>query len=985
MSTRFFLQNSGGGYRCSFDYDYEVTEWNPEAGATVTTTRDTDDPDHESCLKVVVSDPTLTSTYGKLDEVAQYKQAADRMDLGSGDLFVAFEIKKPDTPLHAVVIAKTTSISGAEGWGAYIINSGTPRAYIVDASLNAFYQSGGSAINDDTWHHVAFFFDRNSFAGCAAYIDGVEDNGTTNGEAALLAVGAENNAEILTIGAESDGGMPFRGCVRNVRLQVGGTMPTAGQVAFMAANPADNTASSWTPAGASWKGLWKLDDGDTDTDLTETVDGTYDFTLSGGDTTSFGDHSRWVDFTAAGVYRDIEDIEPETDYWVEFAYKCEAPQQITYVIYDQTNGANISTGTLMNTEWSNFNTKVTTPAGCTTIRLYLRASGDWKSVAFYIDDIVVEGNAIAREPNLSVAWKEVSNSNRTADGSMVVDRVGRYYNPTLQFENLTHSQWERLLQAALSDDPLLFDTQYVPANVDSGRLYTEVNYDFTGITNPSSTDLARYDASTSTQANRNDFETNEFTTGNYQAVDGDDTNYAETSASNVKEYVYHKFIFSVSSSDISAISEVKAFDLVYKGACIDSGDTGNHGFRVFLWDGTRWIRMGEAITEDQETVKFSVTDPDQARQFVDTTNGEVRVLIRSRAIKSSSGALTLRSYYISCDLNKNYDTRLNLTNKAVPSSDDVIYVKNLSDVETLANKALYRIGDDRESIELYKSLHLNGTTQYLTVSDDSSLDCLHNITVEAWICPDTTLPQSVGSLRAIAAKGRYDSQWAFYWYSGHADLNNPAPTLMASLVFSASGRKTKSCSNALTLGAWNHVVMTWCYGKTFKVYVNGSEVGDSGTTYSEALANTAEDVRIGYSGYNHHFFPGKTALVRVYDLRLTPTEITWLYNNPRASLSEINQYTGVLNPYGASNGDCVLYLDFDQGLTDLSDHGNDATATGSPTYSPLSGDYIEAKYNQYYKLRCSHFSENPLAYSTPATPTLAATMSLESLAKVRIV
>ena len=265
------------------------------------------------------------------------------------------------------------------------------------------------------------------------------------------------------------------------------------------------------------------------------------------------------------------------------------------------------------------------------------------------------------------------------DGSKTVDRTDEFFRGTLDFKTITHAMGQRLLEFKKADEPGYFDDQVVPAMVERGFIYTAGSYTYSGVTNPSGTHVAYYDTDASEQANQNDFQSNEFSTANYQAVDGDDSNYTETTASTNYTYVYHKFTFAHA---YTAASQVKSFTITYKGAGIDLSDSAAHGLKLFLWNGNSWFEVDESITSDKTTLTFTTTHAEIAQEFVDIGDSLIFAMVRTRAKKSSTGSLTLRSYYIECDVNEDLSGTISLKNKAILSSGDVVHVKNLTYANT---------------------------------------------------------------------------------------------------------------------------------------------------------------------------------------------------------------------------------------------------------------------------------------------------------------
>jgi hypothetical protein len=130
--------------------------------------------------------------------------------------------------------------------------------------------------------------------------------------------------------------------------------------------------------------------------------------------------------------------------------------------------------------------------------------------------------------------------------------------------------------------------------------------------------------------------------------------------------------------------------------------------------------MGEKIVSDSQTMTLSLTDAAQAEKFVDLSGGYIRVLVRTRGQKGSSGDLYLRSYYIEGIVNEGLDDTIKLTNKAVSVTyvDDLGACWTLGDGYTLDDEMLlgaqsgdrrlisgtdYNLNEDRDEIELVAS------------------------------------------------------------------------------------------------------------------------------------------------------------------------------------------------------------------------------------------------------------------------------------------
>lgn len=403
-----------------------------------------------------------------------------------------------------------------------------------------------------------------------------------------------------------------------------------------------------------------------------------------------------------GVYYDVTSAHPETKYVVEFAYKNTATQELDYVIYDQTGSATIESGTLTATSWTNFYIEATTPADCVTIRIFLRA-GTGTGLAFYVDDIRCQGNALGKDPDVyNIAYPDIRYEHRMQDGSAVIDKTPRIPRATLGFVSMSSENFDRLLALANSDDAAWFDDQDIPAMVERQYIYTDTDYNFVGITNPSGTHVATYTTYNDLPNAAADFDVGgspagtEFSTANYQAVDGDDSNYVETSVSVAGRYGYHKFDFN--ATEYTAADDIHSISVTYKGSGDDASANNLDGIVLYMWDGTNWAKVAKTVSGDKQTLSYSTSNKEQAQQFVDVSGNHIYVLARTRGEKTTAGALSLKSYYIEVKVNEYYDTQIDLANKAVLSAGDVVYVKNLTQNTTLTLTTHYTIGDDRQSV-----------------------------------------------------------------------------------------------------------------------------------------------------------------------------------------------------------------------------------------------------------------------------------------------
>lgn len=150
----------------------------------------------------------------------------------------------------------------------------------------------------------------------------------------------------------------------------------------------------------------------------------------------------------------------------------------------------------------------------------------------------------------------------------------------------------------------------------------------------------------------------------------------------------------------------------------------------------------------------------------------------------------------------------------------------------------------------------NGSSDYVQVSDSSSLDPASGITIAAWVKPTS------GGWRYIISKN-LDSQYMFRF-------DYTAPAALQFVVNSgAPGDWFISQSRFQTNGTWYHVVGTYTNG-SIRIYRDG--VLDISRSKSGSIANTNASLTIGNG------FPGSIDDIRIYNRALSAAEVSAIYN-----------------------------------------------------------------------------------------------------------
>ncbi len=164
----------------------------------------------------------------------------------------------------------------------------------------------------------------------------------------------------------------------------------------------------------------------------------------------------------------------------------------------------------------------------------------------------------------------------------------------------------------------------------------------------------------------------------------------------------------------------------------------------------------------------------------------------------------------------------------------------------------------------YGGLSFDGSTQSVTVADDSSLDIIDEITISAWINTGTS-----GSQTVVAKADGTNKQYGIridssniYFYTWGSDASMSAPYI-------------------LVAGQWYHIAATFdSSSETGQIYINGSP--SAGDTTASAITSAASDVFIGAEGDGGGItngFVGTIDEVAIFSKALSSEEIEDLSKN----------------------------------------------------------------------------------------------------------
>lgn len=370
---------------------------------------------------------------------------------------------------------------------------------------------------------------------------------------------------------------------------------------------------------------------------------------------------------------------------------------LTIQLYDQTNDASISSIDKTDTAWKSCEMNISAPNGCNVIRIkFLQNEYDSKPGPFYIDDISLNGNALIHDPDsYSRVPEHVGCFHQTLSGRRIYDLRAIHYTFYMGWNFFKEDQYENLRELYYSNELLYFDDGNVPPLSERENVFETDRYDYQGVTNPSSTHKAYFDSSSSLPSAKSDFETTEFTTADYQAIDSDDENYKEIANPDASKYIYTKFLLLSSIN----MADVKRFGVKVVMSSEDSSLQNLDGGILYAWDGTNWVEMAGNTNNSKSDLAYNTAEAEIAKQFVDSGDNYIRLLLRSHNRRNGANDLNLRVYYVECKINEGLDLTIELSHKAILDEDsDVIWVKNLTKGTTLTLDTDYTIANDRRSV-----------------------------------------------------------------------------------------------------------------------------------------------------------------------------------------------------------------------------------------------------------------------------------------------
>ncbi len=330
-----------------------------------------------------------------------------------------------------------------------------------------------------------------------------------------------------------------------------------------------------------------------------------------------------------GVYKDFTVTAGQKVSCSFFVKSTGDTDEFTAIIYDVSNSTEITTYTphTVDTTWRCYEIEFAAPTGCTTIRVTLNGvvadTYEVDSFAFNRDEIVIQpGYSLDENPDIVGVVKQ------SLDGQRIQHRLATHWRYELRWGYVEDAFYDRMVLLYESGETLYLDDGDVPDLTEQSTLYTNASYTFSGITNPSTTQVAYYSESADLPTNATQFEDAEYLDAWYTDLAAG-TLRNHTFAYN--KYLYHKF--EIRPAEYGTGMQRLAITVKAENDDLDAANL--DGVIVYVWNGSNWkeiIRTSSPSAEDETWYTYSASEAQaMCPQEGSGSNGIVRVLVRTRA------------------------------------------------------------------------------------------------------------------------------------------------------------------------------------------------------------------------------------------------------------------------------------------------------------------------------------------------------------------
>ncbi|WP_242918056.1 LamG-like jellyroll fold domain-containing protein [Pontibacter liquoris] len=197
-----------------------------------------------------------------------------------------------------------------------------------------------------------------------------------------------------------------------------------------------------------------------------------------------------------------------------------------------------------------------------------------------------------------------------------------------------------------------------------------------------------------------------------------------------------------------------------------------------------------------------------------------------------------------------------------------------------------------------QAVKLDGTAQYATVPDNTSLDITNSITLAAWIKPEKIATQYILKKATQATVDGYELSLA---NTGRVFFRFNQAT------GSDTYRQNSLASYPVDGNTWMHIAATY-NGSVIKIYINGVENSSKTLTAPPSINANNLALAIGAQSDGASKFQGAIDEVRVYNTALSATQIKDLATITAPAITTVSSAAAhALTPEEAGKNDLLVY------------------------------------------------------------------------------
>jgi hypothetical protein len=167
------------------------------------------------------------------------------------------------------------------------------------------------------------------------------------------------------------------------------------------------------------------------------------------------------------------------------------------------------------------------------------------------------------------------------------------------------------------------------------------------------------------------------------------------------------------------------------------------------------------------------------------------------------------------------------------------------------------------------SLYFDGTGDLATCGDISAINSASNVTISCWIKADSFPNSTFNSIWGGGQAGGSGHPSRFWFNAKSSRLH----------IYNGTSQNF-SFSTTVSTGTWYHTAVVISGSNNLSVYLNGSQLGSTVTTFNSLTSQSGDNFEIaGNPTYNPYFWDGNIDEFAVFNSALSATDVASLIDN----------------------------------------------------------------------------------------------------------